>query len=277
MKRILTIQDISCVGRCSLTVALPVLSAMGLETAALPTAVLSTHTAFTGYTFRDLTDDLLPIAAHWKKEGIAFDAIYTGYLGSFRQLEIVERILDMFVTEQTRVIVDPVMGDFGKLYAGFDAAFAAGMRALCARADVILPNLTEAAHLTGTPYLSGAYTEADIQALLAALAETGAKNALLTGVSFAEDTLGAMAYDARSDRYDLYVSARLPESFHGTGDVFASCVAGAMTRGLPLAEAMRLAVDFTLDCLRHTMADPAHRWYGVNFEAALPALAARME
>ena len=273
MKRILTVQDVSCIGRCSLTVALPVLSAMGIETAALPTAVLSTHTAFSGYTFRDLTDDLPGILAHWKREGLGFDGVYTGYLGSVRQIAIVERMLDDFACAPgTLTVVDPVMGDFGRLYKGFDARFAAEMRALCARADVILPNLTEAAHLTGRPYLGDGYAEADVRALLLALADTGAKNVILTGVHFSADTLGAMSYRAADDAFDLYVSERLPETFHGTGDVFASCVAGALLRGATLSDAMRLAVDFTLACLRATVADPEHRWYGVNFETALPLL-----
>ena len=149
MKRILTIQDISCIGKCSLTVALPIISALGVETAILPTAVLSTHTMFNNFTFHDLTDEIVPITKHWKEENLDFDIIYTGYLGSARQIDLVADLFDEFKTENNLTIVDPVMADNGKLYPGFDEAYATQMTSLCAKADIIIPNITEASYLTG--------------------------------------------------------------------------------------------------------------------------------
>ena len=159
MKRILTIQDISCVGKCSLTVALPIISAFGVETSVLPTAVLSTHTAFKDFTFRDLTCDMQGIAKHWKEQNISFDALYTGYLGSFEQLNIVSNLIDNFKTKDNFVIIDPVMGDNGSLYVGFDQAFANSMAKLCSKADIIVPNLTEASFMLKEPYIEKDYDE----------------------------------------------------------------------------------------------------------------------
>lgn len=272
MKRILTIQDISCIGRCSLTVALPILSTMGHETAILPTAVLSTHTMFSGVTLRDLTEDLLPIAAHWKKEHFTFDAIYTGYLSSPKQISIVKEYFRDFAREGVLRIVDPVMGDNGKLYTGFDPSFAGQMAGLCKEADLILPNLTEASYLLRQDYRPEGYCEADIQKILRDLCRLGAKKAVLTGVSFHEKELGAMSYDSVSDTFDAYFTERIPVSYHGTGDCFASCLAGAILQGKSMAESLRLACDFIAECLRCTMADPERRNYGVNFEEALPLL-----
>lgn len=277
MKRILTIQDISCVGKCSLTVALPIISAMGVETAVIPTAVLSTHTAFKGFTFRDLTGDIEPIIRHWQAEGIGFDALYTGYLGSLTQIQLVGAAFDVFKTPENQIVIDPVMGDHGKLYSGFTPEFAREMAKLCARADVIVPNMTEACAMLGRPYIGGGYDEGEIRALLAALTALGARCAVLTGVSFTAGQLGVMAYDARKGRYESYFREQVPVSFHGTGDIFASTMVGALTRGLKLPEALRVAVDFTVDSIALTVNDPDHRWYGVNFEQALPALARRME
>ncbi len=272
MKRILTIQDISCVGRCSLTVALPILSVMGLETAILPTAVLSTHTQFSGFTFRDLTEDLPAIAEHWKKEGLDFEAVYTGYLGSARQISFVSSLLDDYAPGGCVSIIDPVMGDNGKLYTGFDEAFAEKMAGLCGKADYILPNLTEAAFLLKEDYKSGGYTEKEIQELLRRLASLGAKTAVLTGISFGDRELGVMAYDSVRDTFYSYFNEKLPVSYHGTGDCFASCFTGAILRGQSLLEAMKLSADFILACLKATLADPCRRSYGVNFEEALPLL-----
>jgi pyridoxine kinase len=272
MKRILTIQDISCIGRCSLTVALPILSALGHETAILPTAVLSTHTQFSGVAFRDLTDDLIPITDHWKREGFAFDAIYTGYLGSLRQISIVRDLFHDFSGDDTIRIVDPAMGDGGRLYTGFDASFPYLMGSLCAEADIILPNLTEAALMLDTTYRAEGYSEQDIRDQLRRLCDLGAKKAVLTGVSFHDGELGAMSYDSSSDTFDAYFTGRLPVSYHGTGDCFASCFSGTILQGRSMADALRISVDFIAECLRCTMADPDRRDYGVNFEEALPFL-----
>ncbi len=276
MKRIVTIQDISCVGKCSLTVALPIISAMGIETAVVPTAVLSTHTAFSGFTFRDLTADIPNISNHWKQENLHFDAIYTGYLGSPEQIACVEEIIDSFGGTDTLVVVDPVMGDNGRLYTGFTTEFAAQMAILCAKADVVAPNLTEATALLNMPYPEMYDTDyiADVLQRLTAL---GAKKAVLTGVVFPDDAVGVMAYDSETDTYFSYSRGRVSKNFHGTGDVFASTLTGGLTHGLSLEKALKLAVDFTVASIQNTLEDPDAAWYGVNFEKALPMLMERIK
>ena len=273
MKRVVSIQDISCLGKCSLTVALPIISAMGVETCVVPTAVLSTHTGgFSGFTFHDLTQEVAPIAAHWKKEGITFDAIYTGYLGSFEQIELVGQFFDQFGGKDPLVYVDPAMADNGVLYTGFTPEFAKEMGKLCGKADVIVPNLTEASFMLGIDYVGDQYDEAYIKDLLKQLTGLGCKTAVLTGMSFEPGKIGAMAYDSVTDTYASYFNEKLPVQFHGTGDVFASACVGALMNGKDLAGALKVAVDYTLECIRETQNDPDARWYGVNFESAIPML-----
>lgn len=274
MKRTVSIQDISCFGRCSLTVALPTLSAMGIETAIMPTAILSTHTAgFHNFTFCDLTDEMGKIAAHWQAEGITFDSIGTGYLGSDEQINTVLSFFDTFGKEAL-IFVDPVMADHGKLYPAFDETFPAKMARLCERADVIVPNLTEAAFLLGEDFVGEDYDEAYIHALLRRLAARfGCKTAIVTGVIYTPDRQGAVAYCADEDKFYEYFGENLPVRFHGTGDVFSSSLCGALTLGMDLTAALKTAVDFTIDSIRATMGVEDYYWYGVNFEAGLPALA----
>ena len=275
MKRIVTIQDISCMGRCSLTVALPIISAMGVETCVIPTTVLSNHTAncFSGFTFHDLTGEIPAITAQWKKEGITFDAIYTGYLGSFDQIDLVTKFFEDFGQNgKTLRIVDPAMADHGVLYAGFTPDFAKKMGTLCGKADVILPNLTEASLMLDLPYVGSDYDEAYIKNLLKELTTLGCPTAILTGVSFQPDKVGAMAYNAVTDTYAAYFNEKYPVQFHGTGDIFASTCVGALSGGLDLSAALKVAVDFTLECIRQTDKDPNSRPYGVSFEAAIPFL-----
>ncbi len=269
MKRIVSIQDISAVGKCSLTVALPIISAMGIECAVLPTAVLSTHTQFSGFTFHDLTDEIAPVSAHWKAQGIDFDAVYTGYLGSFRQIELVNSFFDDF--GGGKIIVDPAMADNGRLYTGFTPDFALKMGELCARADLILPNLTEACFVLGKEYRED-YDRAYITDILRGLTDMGAKTAVLTGVSFEPGRLGAMALDGGSGEFFEYYNEHLPVNFHGTGDIFSSAVVGAVMNGLSVNEALKLAVDYTVECIRLTLQEEDHSWYGVNFEQATPYL-----
>lgn len=275
MKRIVTIQDISCVGKCSLTVALPVISAMGVETAILPTAVLSTHTMFSGFTCKDLTDQIVPIAEHWKKEKFAFDAVYTGYLGSFEQIEIVSELFDAFKTESNLIIVDPVMADNGKLYPAFDEAYAKENAKLCAKADLIVPNLTEAAFLTGMPYQTE-YDRDYILRMLDALAKLGPKYVALTGVSFEKGKIGIMGLNTESGEYFEYYTAHVPVSYHGTGDIFSSVVVGALTRGMSLQEAFQIACDYTKETIEYTFKSKGANTYGVDFEVTLPHLIERM-
>ncbi len=277
MKRIVTIQDISCVGKCSLTVALPVISACGVETAVIPTAVLSTHTAFPSFTFRDLTDEISPVAENWKNAGIGFDAIYTGYLGSERQIALMERFFADFRTQSNLIFVDPVMADNGKMYAGFAPEFADSMARLCAKADIIVPNMSEACFMLRRDYMDEGYSETDIKALLKQLTGLGCPTAVLTGVSFEKDRIGVMAYDAQKDDYFCYFTEKVPQSFHGTGDVFSSACVGALMRGLPLDGALKTAANFTLACIKETVKNPVHNWYGVDFETALPALLRELE
>lgn len=276
MKRILTIQDISCVGKCSLTVALPIISAMGVETAILPTAVLSTHTMFSGFTVKDLTDQIVPITEHWKKEKFAFDAIYTGYLGSFEQIEIVSKLFDDFKTDSNLIVVDPVMADNGKLYPAFDEAYAKENAKLCAKADLIVPNLTEASFLTGMPYQTK-YDRQYILDMLEALAKLGPKYVALTGVSFEEGKIGVMGLDTETGEYFEYYTDHVPVSYHGTGDIFSSVVVGALTRGLRLKEAFRIACDYTKDTIAYTFRTKGADTYGVDFEVTLPELIKQME
>lgn len=271
-KKILTIQDISCVGQCSLTVALPVISAMGIETAILPSAILSTHTGgFTGYTFHDLTEDLPAIKEHWKKENIKFDAFYTGYVGSVKQLEYISDIMDELRKPDSKIIVDPVMGDKGKLYPGFEPSFAKEMAKLCKKADVIVPNLTEAAFMLDEEYIETGHTKEYIERILKKLLGLGCKNALLTGVSLEEGKLGVATIDGATGKVSYYFRDLYPGMFHGTGDVFASSFAGAMILGKTIEQAAKIAVDFTVNAIAKTINDKNH-WYGVKFELALPEL-----
>lgn len=272
-KRAITIQDISCVGRCSLTVALPILSAAGIETSILPTAILSTHTGgFTGYTFRDLTDDVEPIAAHWKTLGLHADAISTGYLGSEHQIELMQRFFEEFRSSDTIVMVDPAMADQGKLYPAFDERFAHHMASLCAQADIIVPNLTEAAYILDRPYVETGYDQVFIEQMLRELSALGPAKVVLTGVSFDDGHLGAASYDRMEDRFDYAFAERVEGYYHGTGDIYSSALLAALLNDKPLEEAIRIAVDFTVGAIKRTYADDTERRYGVDFEEELPSL-----
>lgn len=286
MKRIITIQDVSCVGKCSLTVALPIISAMGVEAAILPTAVLSTHTMFKEFTFRDLTDDIKPIMEHWKREKIGFDAIYTGYLGSFEQLRLMEELFESFRGEKTSVIVDPCMADNGKLYPGFSEEFAKAMGKLCSKADIIVPNLTEASFMLGIPYVAEGYDEEYIVSVLKKLSALGAKKVVLKGISFDKDQkslknvsgrIGIATYDSESGSIIWYFHERMSQNYHGTGDIFASVLVGGLTRGLSLEKAASLAGDFVAESIRETMKNDKEKWYGVDFEAVIPYLLERLD
>lgn len=265
-KKILTIQDISCVGQCSLTVALPILSACGMETCILPSAVLSTHTAgFSGFTVRDLTDDIPGIQHHWQKEGILFDAVYTGYLGSTKQIDYVKDILDTMLAQGGLRIVDPAMADNGKLYPAFDAAYVEAMKKLCFTADIVLPNITEACFLTGIAFKEQ-YDEAYINSLLESMMQNGAKTVVLTGVSYAENKTGVVVCSNGNTTY--YEHEKIAKGCHGTGDVYASAFVGALMNGKTAETTAQIAADYTVQCIKNTQGDPDH-WYGVKFETAL--------
>lgn len=270
-KRVAAIHDLSGFGKCSLTVALPILSAAGIETSALPTAILSTHTGgISGYTYRDLTEDMRPVMKHWKSLDIKFDAIYTGFLGSFEQLDIVKEFFDAFRQEDNLILVDPVMGDNGELYTVFTREFAAGMRMLCQKADIIVPNLTEAALLLDEPFHPGPYTHAYIESLLRKLGALGPQKVVLTGVYFKEDELGAATYDRTTDTIDYVFTQKIPGYYHGTGDVFASALLSALLNDFSLIDAAAIAVHFTTDSIRRTYKAKTDYRFGVNFEQSFP-------
>ena len=265
-KKLLTIQDISCVGQCSLTVALPIISACGIETCVLPSAVLSTHTAgFKGYTFRDLTDDMPDIKAHWEKENIKFDGIYTGYLGSTKQIDYVIDIINSTKNNDSLVVIDPAMADNGNLYPGFDLDFVAAMKKLCAKADYILPNITEACFLTATEYKT-TYDRKYIDMLIGRLIDLGCKNVILTGVSYSEGKTGVVVYE--NNTYSYYEHEFLPNSCHGTGDIYASAFVGAKTIGKSAFDAAKIAAEYTMECIKETAKLDNH-WYGAAFEPVI--------
>ena len=268
-KKVITIQDVSCVGQCSLTVALPILSACGHETAIIPSAVLSTHTAgFSGYTFTDLTEDIPAIQKHWQKEGITFDAMYTGYLGSTKQVAYVKDIVENMGAEVCIKIIDPAMADNGVLYPGFDDEFVGAMADLCKVGDLILPNITEACMMTGYEYKES-YDEAYIEGLLKALEEMGLKNIVLTGVSYDAATTGIIV--RKNGVTEYYKHEKMAKGCHGTGDVYSSAFVGALLKGKTEIEAAKIAGDYTLACMKNTQDDPDH-WYGVKFEPVLGQL-----
>ncbi|MGG7073767.1 pyridoxamine kinase [Campylobacter sp. 9BO] len=273
MKRILTIQDISCVGKCSLTVALPVISALGIETCILPTAVLSTHTGFKNFTFCDLTDEIEKICNTWKSENINFDGIYTGFLGSFKQLEIMAKLFDEFKQDNQIILVDPCMGDNGKLYPGFDQNFAMAMRELCKKADVITPNLTEATAMCGMEYKNDGYDKGYIDEILSRLAQIGASKVVLKGIGYTKNSCGVIAFDTKSNKQCEYFHELLPLKTSGTGDIFASVLFGSLVLGFSKEEAIKRAANFVVESIKVTLQDPNKTWYGVQFEKILHTLA----
>ncbi len=276
MKRIVTIQDISCVGKCSLTVALPIISAMGIETVVIPTAVLSTHTAFKNFTYRDLTGDLPKIAKHWKQEKFDFDGIYTGYLGSIEQIDILKEFFKQFKTPNNFIFIDPVMADNGKLYAGFDEKFVREMKELCKMADIIVPNLTEASYILEKEYKEN-YSEQEIKDMLIELSILGPKYVVLTGVSFNENKLGVMSYNKETNEYFTYFKEKVPAKYHGTGDIFASTLVGAITNNNTLEEGLKVAVDYVWETINDTYKTNKKDAYGVNFETKIPYLIDRIK
>lgn len=277
-KKLLTIQDISCVGQCSLTVALPIISACGIETAILPGALLSNHTAagYSGWTFNDLTDEMPKILERWNKENITFDAFYTGYVTK-TQIGYILQIMDKAAVPGALRIVDPAMADNGKLYAGFDDNFPQEMAKLCKGADYILPNLTEASFLLNIPYVGSDYDQAYIEKISRDLAKLGAKNVVITGVSFEKGKIGASVYHSDSDSFEYYFNEKIDVSFHGTGDVFSSAFAGALMRGKSAIQSAKIAADFVVDSIKKTLDDKTSHWYGVKFEKAIPGLIKALE
>jgi len=267
-KRILTVQDASCVGQCSMTVALPIISACGIETAVIPSAVLSTHTAFGSFTFRDLKEEIPKIKEVWNKEDIKFSAVYTGYLGNKAQVSYVKDIMNECLTDDGLRIVDPAMADGGKLYHGFDGGYVQAMKELCKAADFILPNITEACFLTDTEYKTE-YDRKDLETLVREIRKFFGGTVILTGASLSEGKTGVAVCEKDDIRF--YEHEKISRGCHGTGDVYASVFTGALIRGKTPFEAATIAADFTYECIKYTSPDKEH-WYGVKFEPLLGKL-----
>jgi len=273
--RVLAVHDISCIGRCSLTVVLPILSVASIETAIIPTSILSTHTGgFKDFTFRDLTDDILPIVTHWQTLSLKFNSIYTGYLGSIKQLDIVTKLFDQLKQIDTLIFVDPVMGDHGKLYTNFSADFPRKMAQFCQYAHIIKPNMTEALLILEEPYLEGPYTKDYIESIIKRLANLGPKLVILTGVYLIgnEDQIGVAAYESQSGNIIYRFADKVEGVYHGTGDIFASTLLAALLNHQPLGEAIAIAIEFTVNSIKRTKAAGTDVRYGVNFEAGLAEL-----
>lgn len=273
-KRIAVIQDLSCIGRCSLGVAMSILPAMGAETAVLPTAILSCHTAFESFTFLDFTPEAEKIMAKWQELNLGFDAIYIGYLGSLKLIRLAEKFIFNFRAEGAQVILDPAFGDHGKLYTGFDDAYVQGMKALCREADIILPNMTEACFLLDVPYGEDAEHTRMVQSRAHELCKGRLRNVLITSCSFPDGQTGLICVGENDFAYG---HERLSLACHGSGDVFASVFAGLMLICDDIRRCACAAADFTCDCIRHSMQCADHRWYGVDYEAMIPELVRRVE
>ncbi|MDD3214578.1 MAG: pyridoxamine kinase [Eubacteriales bacterium] len=272
-KRALAIHDISCVGRCSLTVALPILSAAGVDTSVIPTALLSTHTGeFTGYTHLDLTDQLLPITEHLSTLGLHFDAFYSGYLASVEQVDLLLTAIRKLCDAQTHIFVDPAFADHGKLYSLMPSDMPFHMRRLCAKAHTIVPNLTEASLLLNVPYRESGYDERYIRSLAEGLTKLGPECVVIKDVSLNESQIGVAVYSKKEESFQLLFKPRCEGVFHGTGDVFASFLLSGLLNGLPLQQAAQLALECTHDSIRFTLAGGEPLRYGVQFEKVLPKL-----
>lgn len=272
MKRVLTIQDISCLGKCSLTAVIPVLSAMELEPVILPTTILSAHTEFESPYIKDLTEIMEPVAAHWKSQGITFDSLSCGYLGAVSQMSVVKKIFEDFKRPGVLTVIDPAMGDYGKLYEGFDMDYVKNMREFCAVSDVLLPNLTEAAFLLGRSCTELPQDRAGFEVWIKELSKLNHGTVILKGIRLSADKEAVLAYDSRREDMVFCERAHLNAKLSGTGDIFTAVCQGAFTKGMTLDAAVELAMDFVLECMRKTVADEKHRWYGVNLEEALPLL-----
>ena len=274
--RAAAIHDMSGFGRCSLTVAIPILSAMGVQCCPLPTAFLSTHTGgFTGFTFLDMTEEMPKVAAHWKSLDLRFDAIYSGFLGSEAQIDIVEDFIRAFRTPDTVVVIDPVMGDDGAAYQTYTPAMCAGMARLAELADVITPNLTEAAFLLRMDYGDLPRGEAGLRQIVWELSMEGKRSVALTGASLAPGKTGAMCFDAATGETEAVQTDFIAHPLHGTGDVFASVLTGGLVKGKPLTEAAREAVEFIRACAVRTVEQNLPMREGVDFEPLLGLLTER--
>ncbi len=271
-KRILAVHDISCIGRCSLTVALPILSCGGVDTGILPTALLSTHTGdFKNYTYLDLTQEMEKILAHWDELNIRFSSIYSGFLGSYEQIDLVSRLMKHFAGKNCLCMVDPAMADHGKLYPTYTEKMAQDMKILCSQANIVVPNITEAAILLDLPYKES-FSKDEIEMVLKNLAALGPEQIVLTGVGFKNDEIGAAVYESKTGQVNYLMGPKYTGAFHGTGDVFSSVLLSGLLNGQNLSAAAQLAVNFTYRSIEETLKNGHDRKYGVSFERVLPYL-----
>lgn len=269
--KILTIQDLSCFGQCSITVALPVVSAFGIETAVLPSAVLSTHTSgFTDYTVRDLTDDLPDIRKHWESECIYFDAVYTGFIASAEQMDYIKDIIDSRLKDGGNVFVDPAMADFGEFYNGFDQDFADRMGELCKLGDYILPNTTEACFILHRPWKEH-FTKEEMIEMAEELQNFTKRYVILKGYQNDSNEMGMIVLDKKTSSIEIVYNDRIDYVSHGTGDVFASSFVGSVMVGKSPVQAAKIAGEFTKKAVEKTIGDKNHK-YGVKFEQVIPEL-----
>ena len=269
-KRIAAIHDLSCFGKCSLTVALPVISAFGIECAVLPTAMLSGHfAALPEVSVLDLTERMGMIADQWKQGGVTFDGIFSGYLSSREQVEQVEKFVKLFKEEHTLFVADPAMADRGRLYRGFGMDHVEAMKKLCMGADVVLPNVTEACLMLGKEFREQ-QEESYIRELLQGMTELGPKQVVITGVSLTSEQVGIACMDHGA--VSILQRTKTPGHYNGTGDLFASVFTAAAVKGVEFSKAAKLAMDFTAKVIAETAKNPHHRTYGVDFEQHLKEL-----
>lgn len=277
-KRIAAIHDISGIGKCSLTAAIPVISASGIETAVMPTAVLSTHTGnITGFTYRDLTEDMVSFYNHWKTLGVEFDGIYSGFLGSAKQVDIVCDFIDKFRKPETVILVDPAMADSGLMYTTFNKEFAKEMKKLCKKADIIVPNITEAVFLLGEEYSEPPYSVEYINDLLIKLSQLGPSMVVLTGVHTDENKISCFAYDKSREEFFRCDSERYRGTYYGTGDIFASALLGAYMNGKDIFESTAIALEFTCGAVKRTFEAGTDTRLGVNFEQGIADYIKKLE
>lgn len=277
-KRVCAIHDLSAYGRCALTVVIPTLSALGIQTIPLPTALMSTHTGgFEDIYIRDLSEDMRSMAAHWEKLGVKFDSIYSGFLLSTEQGQIVAEVIEKFRTPDTLVLVDPVMGDDGELYSTCTEEMKDEMIALCKSADLITPNLTEACILTGRKYpterfLSEKEANDYAASLLDSLSELCAKTAV-TGIEYVEcGESFVMTACADNGRRKFFPQKKVGASYPGTGELFASVMLGKMLGGCDFFTSAEFSGSFVADTILASDGVIKERRQGTALETALAYL-----
>ncbi len=271
-KKIALINDISCIGRCSLTTAIPIISACGFESVPFPTGIFSAHTKFDGYVCADLTDKMQDFADHWKNLDIKFDAIYSGYLATKEQAETVKRFLIDFKRCDTLCVIDPVMGDNGKFYKRIDESFVAEMRFLCAMADIITPNVTEAEMIASIDCTEPPYSLDHIKELLISLRNLGTQKIVITGIESEDGQIGCAVYDSITRKANMFFTPKTEGSFPGSGDIFTAALTAAVMSGKEFTDAVQIAMSFTCDCVEQTASAGTPKSFGLRFEPQIHKL-----